>query len=203
MINHKYNTVRNWNYNDLGYKTEREKKQALKWWIEDTCKHCKHFSPMTKDVFENIFIVWYCCYFGYFLVLLLFWVFFACFAAKEGDELKDTAIEATTRLKQALMNEREAKLRLQNDVEKLKEHIIEINRQLKVAKETEESLKGSLRALEEVTAKMERDQLQKQTHEVRVVSMGDRDCSVHVQFASNRKLSYSGPRIQHTKKFTF
>lgn len=85
--------------------------------------------------------------------------------AKEGDELKDTAIEATTRLKQALMNEREAKLRLQNDVEKLKEHIIEINRQLKVAKETEESLKGSLRALEEVTAKMERDQLQKQTHE--------------------------------------
>lgn len=101
------------------------------------------------------------------------------------------------------MNEREAKLRLQNDVEKLKEHIIEINRQLKVAKETEESLKGSLRALEEVTAKMERDQLQRQTHEVRVVSKGDRDCSVHVQFASNRKLSYSVPRIHHTKKFSF
>ena len=140
---------------------------------------------------------------SYCLVLLLFWVCFPCFAAKEGDELKDTAIEATTRLKQALMNEREAKLRLQNDVEKLKEHIIEINRQLKVAKETEESLKGSLRALEEVTAKMERDQLQKQTHEVRVVSMGDRDCSVHVQFASNRKLSHSDPRIHHTKKFSF
>ncbi|XP_065936571.1 leucine-rich repeat and coiled-coil domain-containing protein 1 isoform X1 [Magallana gigas] len=85
--------------------------------------------------------------------------------AKEGDDLKDTAIEATTRLKQALMNEREAKLRLQGDVEKLREHIHELNRQLKVAKEAEESLKGSLRALEEVTAKMERDKLQQQTHE--------------------------------------
>lgn len=91
------------------------------------------------------------------------------FVAKEGDDLKDTAIEATTRLKQALMNEREAKLRLQGDVEKLREHIHELNRQLKVAKEAEESLKGSLRALEEVTAKMERDKLQQQTHEVRVI----------------------------------
>lgn len=91
------------------------------------------------------------------------------FVAKEVDDLKDTAIEATTRLKQALMNEREAKLRLQGDVEKLREHIHELNRQLKVAKEAEESLKGSLRALEEVTAKMERDKLQQQTHEVRVI----------------------------------
>ena len=90
------------------------------------------------------------------------------------------------------MNEREAKLRLQNDVEKLKEHIIEINRQLKVAKETEESLKGSLRALEEVTAKMERDQLLKQTHEVRGVSMGDRDCSVHlIESYPTQVLEYS------------
>lgn len=160
----------------------------------------RHLQTLQKFLTYDQRCIWkhiYC------LVLLLFWVCFACFAAKEGDELKDTAIEATTRLKQALMNEREAKLRLQNDVEKLKEHIIEINRQLKVAKETEESLKGSLRALEEVTAKMERDQLQKQTHEVRVVSMGDRDCSVHVQFASNRKLSYSVPGIHHTKMFSF
>uniref|UniRef100_K1PSA2 Leucine-rich repeat and coiled-coil domain-containing protein 1 n=1 Tax=Magallana gigas TaxID=29159 RepID=K1PSA2_MAGGI len=88
-----------------------------------------------------------------------------CKGAKEGDDLKDTAIEVTTRLKRALMNEREAKLRLQGDVEKLREHIHELNRQLKVAKEAEESLKGSLRALEEVTAKMERDKLQQQTHE--------------------------------------
>lgn len=97
------------------------------------------------------------------------------FVAKEGDDLKDTAIEATTRLKQALMNEREAKLRLQGDVEKLREHIHELNRQLKVAKEAEESLKGSLRALEEVTAKMERDKLQQQTHEVRVIGLSFSD----------------------------
>lgn len=103
------------------------------------------------------------------------------FAAKEGDDLKDTAIEATTRLKQALMNEREAKLRLQGDVEKLREHIHELNRQLKVAKEAEESLKGSLRALEEVTAKMERDKLQQQTHEVRVMGL----FSLDLKFMAN------------------
>lgn len=73
------------------------------------------------------------------------------------------------------MNEREAKLRLQGDVEKLREHIHELNRQLKVAKEAEESLKGSLRALEEVTAKMERDKLQQQTHEVRVIGLSFSD----------------------------
>lgn len=73
------------------------------------------------------------------------------------------------------MNEREAKLRLQGDVDKLREHIHELNRQLKVAKEAEESLKGSLHALEEVTAKMERDKLQQQTHEVRVIGLSFSD----------------------------
>ncbi|XP_021352009.1 leucine-rich repeat and coiled-coil domain-containing protein 1-like [Mizuhopecten yessoensis] len=85
--------------------------------------------------------------------------------AKDGDQLKDTAIEATTRLKQALTNEREAKLRLQDDLDRTKVHLQEGSRQLSVAKEAEESLKRSLRNLEEVTAKMERETLQQQTHE--------------------------------------
>ncbi|XP_060075484.1 leucine-rich repeat and coiled-coil domain-containing protein 1-like [Ylistrum balloti] len=85
--------------------------------------------------------------------------------AKDGDQLKDTAIEATTRLKQALTNEREAKLRLQDDLDRTKIHLQEESRQLSVAKETEESLKKSLRNLEEVTAKMEREKLHQQTHE--------------------------------------
>lgn len=67
------------------------------------------------------------------------------------------------------MNEREVKLRLQGDVEKLREYIYELNRQLKVVKEAEESLKGSLRVFEEVMVKMERDKLQQQTYEVRVI----------------------------------
>lgn len=67
------------------------------------------------------------------------------------------------------MNEREVKLRLQGDVEKLREYIYELNRQLKVVKEAEESLKGSLRVFEEVIVKMERDKLQQQTYEVRVI----------------------------------
>lgn len=46
----------------------------------------------------------------------------------------------------------------------------ELARQLKVAKEAEESLKKSLRNMEEVVAKSERDKLQQQTHEVRLTS---------------------------------
>ena len=39
---------------------------------------------------------------------------------KDGDDIKDTAIEATSRLKQTLTNEREVKLRLQDEVDNLK-----------------------------------------------------------------------------------
>lgn len=91
------------------------------------------------------------------------------FVVKEGDDLKDIVIEVIIRLKQVLINEREVKLRLQGDVEKLREYIYELNRQLKVVKEAEESLKGSLCVFEEVTVKMERDKLQQQTYEVRVI----------------------------------
>lgn len=91
------------------------------------------------------------------------------FVVKEGDDLKDIVIEVIICLKQVLMNEREVKLRLQGDVEKLREYIYELNRQLKVVKEAEESLKGSLRVFEEVIVKMERDKLQQQTYEVRVI----------------------------------
>lgn len=94
---------------------------------------------------------------------------FLFFVVKEGDDLKDIVIEVIICLKQVLMNEREVKLRLQGDVEKLREYIYELNRQLKVVKEAEESLKGSLRVFEEVTVKMERDKLQQQTYEVRVI----------------------------------
>lgn len=94
---------------------------------------------------------------------------FLFFVVKEGDDLKDIVIEVIICLKQVLMNEREVKLRLQGDVEKLREYIYELNRQLKVVKEAEESLKGSLRVFEEVIVKMERDKLQQQTYEVRVI----------------------------------
>lgn len=41
-------------------------------------------------------------------------------AATDGDKMRDITIEATTRLKQALTNEREARLRAQEDVENIK-----------------------------------------------------------------------------------
>lgn len=88
---------------------------------------------------------------------------------KDGDTFNDTAMEATSRLKQHLTNEREVKLRLQDDMENLKEQVKTMTHQLSIAKETEDSYKKSLKALEEVTAKMEREKLQQQTHEQKKV----------------------------------
>lgn len=89
---------------------------------------------------------------------------------QDGDNLKDTAIEATSRLKQTLTNEREVKLRLQDEVDNLKDQVKTLSRQLEVAKETEASYKRSMKSLEEVTAKMERDNLQQQSHEHKKVN---------------------------------
>ncbi|XP_052063495.1 leucine-rich repeat and coiled-coil domain-containing protein 1-like isoform X2 [Mytilus californianus] len=89
---------------------------------------------------------------------------------KDGDNLKDTAIEATSRLKQNLINEREVKLRLQDEVDNLKEQVKAMTQHLSVAKETEDSYKKSLKSLEEVASKMEREKLQQQTHEQKKIN---------------------------------
>ncbi|CAC5362345.1 LRRCC1 [Mytilus coruscus] len=89
---------------------------------------------------------------------------------KDGDNLKDTAIEATSRLKQNLTNEREVKLRLQDEVDNLKEQVKAMTQHLSVAKETEDSYKKSLKSLEEVASKMEREKLQQQTHEQKKIN---------------------------------
>lgn len=47
------------------------------------------------------------------------------------------------------------------------EQVKTMTHQLSIAKETEDSYKKSLKTLEEVTAKMEREKLQQQTHEVK------------------------------------
>ena len=64
--------------------------------------------------------------------------------------------------------------------------------QLSIAKETEDSYKKSLKALEEVTAKMEREKLQQQTHEVKI-SIEWGGCRVHycmvVELATSYKIS--------------
>ncbi|KAL5022406.1 hypothetical protein ScPMuIL_001561 [Solemya velum] len=84
---------------------------------------------------------------------------------KNEDQLRDTVIEATSRLKLALTNEREAKLRLKDQVDTMKEQLQQLVKDLRAAKETEENQKSALKAMEETTAKMEREQVKQHAHE--------------------------------------
>ena len=47
-------------------------------------------------------------------------IIFLIVSAKEDNDMKEIAIDATTRLKQAVTNEREVKLRLKEENEQLK-----------------------------------------------------------------------------------
>ncbi|KAK3603812.1 hypothetical protein CHS0354_042814 [Potamilus streckersoni] len=85
--------------------------------------------------------------------------------SKKERDMKETAVEAITKLKQALSTEREAKLRLLDDTEKLKEQLQKALHDLSLAKETEEVQKKSLRLMEEMAAKNEREKLEQQTHQ--------------------------------------
>ncbi|XP_013401506.2 leucine-rich repeat and coiled-coil domain-containing protein 1 [Lingula anatina] len=87
--------------------------------------------------------------------------------AKEDHDLQDVAIQATTRLKQALTNEREAKLRLKEEVDSLKHQVKVMTEKLEAAEEGENRQHQALKAMEQTTARAETEHIQQQAHEVK------------------------------------
>ncbi|XP_041375167.1 leucine-rich repeat and coiled-coil domain-containing protein 1-like isoform X2 [Gigantopelta aegis] len=85
--------------------------------------------------------------------------------AHEDGQACETAVGATAHLKTLLMNEREAKIRLLEENESLKERLDDLQIQLSRSRESEGSLKQTLKILEETIGKHERDDLQQQAHE--------------------------------------
>ncbi|XP_025076012.1 leucine-rich repeat and coiled-coil domain-containing protein 1-like isoform X2 [Pomacea canaliculata] len=87
----------------------------------------------------------------------------------EENELKITAVAATGRLKEVLVNERDAKVRLQDQVTALQTQVAELQEQLSRARQAEDANRAAVRSLEETLAGQERQRLQQQAHEAKKI----------------------------------
>ncbi|XP_048254923.1 leucine-rich repeat and coiled-coil domain-containing protein 1-like [Haliotis rufescens] len=87
--------------------------------------------------------------------------------AKQDSDTKTTALEATGHLKRAVMNEREVKMRLQEENQTLKDRIGDLTDELTNSKANEQSHKLALRAMEETVLKQERERVKQEAHEVK------------------------------------
>ncbi|XP_060572364.1 leucine-rich repeat and coiled-coil domain-containing protein 1-like [Ruditapes philippinarum] len=85
--------------------------------------------------------------------------------AKDEGDMKDLAIDATSRLKQAVMNEREIKLNLQNENDRLKEQLQEAVEHLSKSRRIQEEQTKAIRQMEEMASKEEREKMKQQTHD--------------------------------------
>ncbi|XP_076470668.1 leucine-rich repeat and coiled-coil domain-containing protein 1-like [Babylonia areolata] len=85
----------------------------------------------------------------------------------EESEFRSTALEATDRLKQSVMNEREIKLRLQDQVTELKGRVEELEEQLSRTRQAEDESRAAARQIEQTMAEYDRRRLQAQAHEAK------------------------------------
>ncbi|CAH1800262.1 unnamed protein product [Owenia fusiformis] len=90
-------------------------------------------------------------------------------SAKEEHDVQDIAIQATTRLKHALTNEREAKLRLQDDLDATKKQLEDVSEQLKASQKHEEEQRRALRALETTSVQFETKRIQESSEQAKKV----------------------------------
>ncbi|XP_072024521.1 leucine-rich repeat and coiled-coil domain-containing protein 1-like [Amphiura filiformis] len=87
--------------------------------------------------------------------------------AQEERELQDVAIQATSRLKHALMNEKETKARLDEQLQLCKDQIKDLSKALESSKNSEEDQRKAMQAMESTATKIETERLQQQAHETK------------------------------------
>ncbi|XP_077864589.1 leucine-rich repeat and coiled-coil domain-containing protein 1-like [Saccoglossus kowalevskii] len=83
----------------------------------------------------------------------------------EQREVQDVAIETSTRLKQALVREREEKNRLEKLVSELEERVSKLTEKLESSQDSEESQRKALRAMETTATKIESEKIEQLAHE--------------------------------------
>ncbi|XP_033122798.1 leucine-rich repeat and coiled-coil domain-containing protein 1-like isoform X2 [Anneissia japonica] len=86
---------------------------------------------------------------------------------KDEHEVQDVAIEATTRLKHALMNEKEVKNKQEVALAELRDKVEELMRKLESSEKEEAEGRSALKAMEATATKAERERLQQQAHEAK------------------------------------
>ncbi|XP_035680268.1 leucine-rich repeat and coiled-coil domain-containing protein 1-like [Branchiostoma floridae] len=112
----------------------------------------------------------------------------------EEQELQAVALQATSRLKQALMNERETRGKLQDQLDALKEQFGGTVKKLGTAEKAEEDQRRALQAMEETAARRETDRLQQLAHEAKKTQEAQMKAS-----ASQRELDLVRHSLQQHK----
>lgn len=85
--------------------------------------------------------------------------------AKDSEGFQDTAIEATTRLKQALTNEREVRTRMQLDIDKLKDEVVKYESRCAELQQADQEQRGMFSELQNNATTAEREYIKQLAHE--------------------------------------
>uniref|UniRef100_A0A8C3XGS4 Leucine-rich repeat and coiled-coil domain-containing protein 1 n=1 Tax=Cyanoderma ruficeps TaxID=181631 RepID=A0A8C3XGS4_9PASS len=99
--------------------------------------------------------------------------------AKEEKNIQSMTIYTTDRLKELILKERDAKARLQADVQQLKGEIERLTNELNQARNKEAEYQKALQALEETLSKMETQRLQQRAVEMKQVQEAELKASAN------------------------
>ncbi|XP_077208120.1 leucine-rich repeat and coiled-coil domain-containing protein 1 isoform X3 [Paroedura picta] len=87
--------------------------------------------------------------------------------AKEEKDIQSMAVYTTDRLKELVLRERNAKTKLQVDIQQLKEEMESLRKELNQSKQKEEDQQKARQALEDALSKMETQRVQHQSSEMK------------------------------------
>ncbi|NXQ36261.1 LRCC1 protein, partial [Alaudala cheleensis] len=99
--------------------------------------------------------------------------------AKEEKNIQSMTLYTTDRLKELILKERDAKARLQADVQQLKGETERLTNELNQARNKEAEYQKAMRALEETLSKMETQRLQQQAAEMKQVQEAELKASAN------------------------
>ncbi|NWW92320.1 LRCC1 protein, partial [Rhynochetos jubatus] len=110
--------------------------------------------------------------------------------AKEEKNIQSMAIYTTDRLKELILKERDAKARLQADVQQLKSETERLTHELNQARNKEAEHQKAMRALEETLSEMETQRLQQRTIEMKQVQEAELKASANEREVQLLRISF-------------
>ncbi|NXG66805.1 LRCC1 protein, partial [Hemiprocne comata] len=110
--------------------------------------------------------------------------------AKEEKSIQSMAVYTTDRLKELILKERDAKARLQADVQQLKGETEKLTNELNQARNREAEHQKAMRALEETLSKMETQRLQQRTIEMKQVQEAELKASANEREVQLLRISF-------------
>ncbi|KFV92715.1 Leucine-rich repeat and coiled-coil domain-containing protein 1, partial [Eurypyga helias] len=110
--------------------------------------------------------------------------------AKEEKNIQSMAVYTTDRLKELILKERDAKARLQADVQQLKGETERLTNELNRARDKEAEHQKAVQALEETLSKMETQRLQQRTVEMKQVQEAELKASANEREVQLLRISF-------------